>query len=45
MFTVDSAHALKRDVPGAKLVMYNGSHFLLEEYAPDMAKQILQTFN
>jgi hypothetical protein len=36
-------------VPGSrvlrKLVFYNGSHFVLEKYAPEVAKEIIQMFS
>jgi pimeloyl-ACP methyl ester carboxylesterase len=44
IFTPQTAKDLKRDVPQAKLVFYPGSHFMLEEYAPEVAREIIQTF-
>jgi pimeloyl-ACP methyl ester carboxylesterase len=40
-----AAEAYKRDVPQAKLVFYNGGHFVLEEYAPEVAREIIATFS
>lgn len=45
LFTVEGAHAVKREVPAAKLVTYKAGHFLLEEYSADVAKQILLNFD
>ena len=39
-----AAQAYKRDVPQAKLVFYDGGHFVLEEYAPQVAQEIIATF-
>jgi pimeloyl-ACP methyl ester carboxylesterase len=44
IFNADGARAFRRDVPNAKLVLYHGGHFLLEEYAPDVAKEIIQMY-
>lgn len=45
IFAAPAAKAYQRDLPQAKLVFFNGGHFLLEEYAPDVAKEIIQTFS
>lgn len=39
------AEAYKRDLPGAKVVLYEGGHFVLEEYAPEVARQIIEMFS
>jgi pimeloyl-ACP methyl ester carboxylesterase len=44
IFNADGARAYLHDVPNAKLVFFKGSHFLLEEYAPEVARQIIETF-
>ena len=45
IFGPAAAKAYKRDLPQAKLVFFNGGHFVLEEYAADVAKEIIQTFS
>jgi pimeloyl-ACP methyl ester carboxylesterase len=40
-----AAEAYKRDVPQAKLVFYDGGHFVLEEYAPQVAREIIKMFS
>ncbi|KRE97679.1 hypothetical protein ASG87_15380 [Frateuria sp. Soil773] len=44
LFTVEGARALKRDVPGARLVVYDAGHFLLQEHAADAAREIVAMF-
>jgi pimeloyl-ACP methyl ester carboxylesterase len=45
IFLLDGAQAMMRDVPKARLIAYRGSHFLLEEYAPNVANQIIDLFS
>jgi pimeloyl-ACP methyl ester carboxylesterase len=45
IFGAMAAHAYKRDLPQAKLVFYNGGHFVLEEYAPEVAREIINMFS
>jgi pimeloyl-ACP methyl ester carboxylesterase len=40
-----AASAYKRDLPQAKLVFYNGGHFVLEEYAPEVSQEIIAMFS
>lgn len=44
LFTVQGAYALKRDVPGARLVIYDAGHFMLQEHADEAAREIIATF-
>ncbi len=44
IFNTNGARAYKRDVPQAKLVFFKGGHFLLEEYSPEVADEIIGTF-
>lgn len=44
IFGIEGANAYKRDVPKARLVFYNSGHFLLEEYAPEVAQEIIRMF-
>jgi pimeloyl-ACP methyl ester carboxylesterase len=44
IFNTDGAKAYLRDVPKAKLVLFDGGHFLLEEYAPEVAHEIIRMF-
>jgi len=44
IFNTAGAKAYKRDVPNARLVFFNGGHFLLEEYAPEVAEEIIRMF-
>jgi pimeloyl-ACP methyl ester carboxylesterase len=44
LFRVDAAHALKRDLPAAKLVVYDGGHFMLQEHAAAVAGEIVAMF-
>ena len=39
------AEAYKRDLPQAKLVFYDGGHFMLEEYAAQVAQDIIAVFS
>jgi pimeloyl-ACP methyl ester carboxylesterase len=39
-----AAESYKRDLPQAKLVFYDGGHFALEEYAPEVAHEIIEMF-
>jgi pimeloyl-ACP methyl ester carboxylesterase len=39
-----AAEAYKRDLPRAKIVFYNGGHFVLEEYAAEIAREIVVMF-
>jgi pimeloyl-ACP methyl ester carboxylesterase len=43
-FTVAGAEAFKKDLPDAKLVLLDAGHFLLDENAPDVAREILAFF-
>ena len=45
IFGPAAAEAYKRDLPQARLVFYDGSHFVLEEYAPQVAREIIQVFS
>jgi pimeloyl-ACP methyl ester carboxylesterase len=40
-----AAEAYKRDLPQAKLVFYDGGHFVLEEYAAEAAREIIEMFS
>jgi pimeloyl-ACP methyl ester carboxylesterase len=44
IFNTDGAKAYKRDVPKARLVFFNGGHFLLEEHAAEVAREITDMF-
>ena len=44
IFNTDGAKSYQRDVPNAKLVFFDGGHFLLEEYAPEVAHEIIRMF-
>lgn len=44
LFTMAGAQGLLRDIPAARLVTYDGGHFMLEEHAPDAARQIISMF-
>lgn len=44
LFTVAGAEAYKRDLKHIKVRYYNGGHFVLEEYAADIAAQIKRAF-
>lgn len=44
IFGPAAAEAYKRDLPQAKLVFYDGGHFVLEEYAPEVAREIIEMF-
>ncbi len=44
IFNTDGAKAYQRDVPKARLVFSNGGHFLLEEYASEVAYEIIRMF-
>ena len=39
-FTIDGAHAFRRDLPDAQLELTDGSHFLLETHGPFAAHRI-----
>ena len=41
IFGPAAAEAYRRDLPQAKLIFYDGGHFVLEEYAPDVAREII----
>ena len=45
IFGPAAAEAYKRDLPHAKVVFYNGGHFVLEEYAPEVAQEIIEMFS
>jgi pimeloyl-ACP methyl ester carboxylesterase len=45
IFGRNSAEAYRRDLPHAKLVFYEGGHFMLEEYAPEAAEEITRMFS
>jgi pimeloyl-ACP methyl ester carboxylesterase len=45
IFGPAAAEAYERDLPQAKVVFYNGSHFVLEEYAPEVAREIIDAFS
>lgn len=44
LFTVEGARAYLRDLPAAKLVLYDGGHFLLQERAAGVADEIAAMF-
>jgi len=44
IFNAEGAKAYRRDVPNARLVFFDGGHFLLEEYAAEIAGQIIDMF-
>ena len=44
IFGPAAAEAYRRDLPQAKLVFYPGGHFVLEEYAPEIAQEIVAMF-
>ena len=44
LFTVAGAEAYKKDLKNVKVRFYNGSHFVLEEQADDIARQIKRVF-
>ncbi len=44
IFGPAAAEAYKRDLPKAKLVFYDGGHFVLEEYAAQVAQEITAMF-
>ena len=44
LFTVAGAEAYKKDLKNIKVQFYNGSHFVLEEHASDIAVQIKSVF-
>jgi pimeloyl-ACP methyl ester carboxylesterase len=44
-FVPAGAEAYKRDIPDAKLVWLDGGHFILDEYARDVAREIGSFFN
>jgi pimeloyl-ACP methyl ester carboxylesterase len=44
IFSTDGANAYKRDIPNARLVFYKGGHFLLEEFAAEVAQEIIRMF-
>lgn len=39
------AEAYKRDLPNARMVFYDSGHFVLEEYAPEVARDIIEMFS
>lgn len=45
IFGPAAAEAYRRDLPQAKLVLYDGGHFVLEEYAPEVAQDIVKMFS
>jgi len=44
IFGPAAAEAYKHDLPQARLVFYDGGHFVLEEYAPEVAREIIAMF-
>lgn len=44
VFKVAAADAIKRDNPTADVHLFNGGHFVLDEFSPDIARMIIQTF-
>jgi pimeloyl-ACP methyl ester carboxylesterase len=44
IFGPPAAEAYRRDLPGAKLVFYDGGHFVLEEHASEVADEIIGMF-
>jgi pimeloyl-ACP methyl ester carboxylesterase len=44
IFSTDGANAYKRNIPNARLVFYKGGHFLLEEFAAEVAQEIIRMF-
>lgn len=44
LFLPAGAHAYRRDLPDAKLVLFDGGHFMLEEHAAQAAAEIVQFF-
>ena len=44
VFTLAAAQNFKDDVPSAEIYSYDGGHFVLDEFAPDIAARIVETF-
>lgn len=45
IFGPAAAEAYRRDLPEARLVFYDGSHFVLEEHAAEVAQEIIAMFS
>lgn len=44
IFSTSAAEAYKKDLPQARLVFFPTGHYLLEEFAPEAAQEILTSF-